>query len=202
MVIVHGTEDDLNRAAPILNRRGIQDWRLYDSTQMNSMAPLAGHSHQRAIGFFPRLEEAERAIADLRRADFPLSQVSLVAPRSERRESLAGVHLFDRFDNSRFGFPEERYRFFHNRIARGDYLLIVHGSPEQLRQAEAILTGAHIHDFGIYDASGIAPTSSPQAAVERPLAGDVDPTLRDRDPRIEQPHADVIIVDRRDETRL
>ena len=30
MVIVQGTEEELNRVASILNRRNIQDWRIYD----------------------------------------------------------------------------------------------------------------------------------------------------------------------------
>jgi hypothetical protein len=212
MVMVHGTEDELNRAAPILNRRGIQDWRMYNLTDVStapqmetstvpSMATPPRQIDQHAVGFFPRLQDADQAIADLRSAGFPLSQVSLVGSRFERREPFAGVNLLDRFDNTRFGFPEERYRTFHNRINRGDYLLVIHGSREQLRQAEAILTRPRVHDFAIYDRSGMDPTASAQASVEHPIAADI-PALRDRDPRIEQPHPNVTIVNHRDETRL
>ncbi len=45
-------------------------------------------------------------------------------------------------------------------------------------------------------------TRHPQESVERYTAPDVDPTLRDREPRIEQPRPDIKIVDRRGETRL
>ena len=210
MVVVHGTEGELQQAATILSRRKIQDWRMYDpgdrstlpQTGMGTTSAMSGRTHQHAVGFFPRLQDAERAIADLRSAGFPLSQVSLVGSRFERREPFTGASLLDRLDNSHFGFPEERYRAFHNRVDRGDYLLVVHGTQEQLRQAEAILTRARIHDFGIYDASGMASTSPTQERVERPIAPDVDPTLRDRDPRVEQSQPNVTIIDHRDETRL
>ena len=172
MVVVHGTEDELNRAAPILSRRGLQEWRLYDPMAVHSEVPVEaprtavaapvatasrvsgfGQTHQ-AVGFFSRRQDAEQAIADLRRSGFPLAQVSLVAQRFEQREPFTGVTLHDRFDNSRFGFPEESARFFNNRIGRGDYLVVVHGTPEQLRQAETILKRARIDDFGLYDALG------------------------------------------------
>jgi hypothetical protein len=170
MVIVQGTEDELNRAAPILNRRGIEDWRVYDPTVVDHELPVevprrsvatpvasgstvsSVHHPQSAVGFFSQRHDAEQAIADLRAAGFPLGQVSLVAQRFEQRQAFTGVDLRDRFDNSRFGFPEERARFFNNRIARGDYLVVVHGTPEQLRQAETILKRARVDDFGLYDA--------------------------------------------------
>lgn len=157
MVIVHGTEDELNRAAPILNRRGIQGWRMYDPTDISTGAPLSDRGHQHAVGVFSHQRDAEQAIVDLRNVGFPLGQISLVAQRFDQREPFAGVNLLDRFDNSRFGFPEDRVQSFNNRIGRGDYLVVVHGTPEQLRQAEAILNRAHVDDFGIYDAPGMAP---------------------------------------------
>jgi hypothetical protein len=218
MVVVHGTEGELQQASTILSRRRIQDWRMYDpgdrstvpqtgmstmpQTDMATTPSMLGRTHPHAVGFFPQLEDADRAIADLRSAGFPLSQVSLVGSRFERREPFAGVNLLDRLDNSHFGFPEERYRAFHQRVNRGDYLLVIHGTQEQLRQAEAILAHARIHDFGIYDASGMAQTSPTQEAVERQIAPDMDPTLRERNPRVDQSQPNVTIVDNRDETRL
>lgn len=174
MVIVHGTEDELNRATPVLNRHRIQEWRIYEPTVVNhempvetsrgtTVAPMASTAMQssigrpqQAVGFFSHRRDAEQAVSDLRNAGFPLGQISLVAQRFEQRQPFAGVDLHDRFDNSRFGFPEERASLFNNRISRGDYLVVVRGTPEQLRQAEAILNRAHISDFGIYDASGVA----------------------------------------------
>jgi hypothetical protein len=98
---------------------------------------------------------------------FPLGQLSLVAQRFEQREPFAGVALHDRFDNNRFGFPEERARFFNNRIARGDDLVVVHGTPEQLRQAETILKRARIDDFGFYDAPGSTHEQSDYQRINR-----------------------------------
>ncbi len=185
MVIVHGTEDELNRAAPILNRRGVQEWRIYDPTVVSHERPVEKHrgmvstpmtstsgesgigrSHH-AVGFFSQRQDAEQAISDLRNVGFPLGQISLVAQRFEQRQPFAGVDLRDRFDNSHFGFPEERARFFNNRIAKGDYLVVIWGTREQLRQAETILKRTRIDDFEIYDASEVAHAPSDDEPVNR-----------------------------------
>lgn len=148
MVIVHGTEDELNRATPILSRRHVQEWRVYDPTVVNNEPPVetsrdavaapmtstsretgVGRPHH-AVGFFSNRQDAEQAISDLRNFGFPLGQISLVAQRLEQRQPFAGVDLRDRFDNSRFGFPEERVRSFNTRIARGDYLVMLWGTRE------------------------------------------------------------------------
>lgn len=49
------------------------------------------------------------------------------------------------------GIPEERARAYNDRVGRGDYLLIVSGSDEEIARAEAILNHRGIEDFGIYD---------------------------------------------------
>lgn len=179
MVIVHGNEDELNRAAPVLNRRGIQEWRVYDPTAVNQELPVEAprstasipvsspvspaasamniEQSRHAVGFFSHRRDAEQAIADLREARFPLGQVSLVAQRFEQREPFAGVDLHDRFDNRHWGFSEDRVRFLDKQITRGDYLVVIRGTHDQLRQAEAILNRPRIHDFSIYDTSKALP---------------------------------------------
>lgn len=49
------------------------------------------------------------------------------------------------------GIPEERARVYNERVGRGDYLLIVDGSDQDINRAEAILNHQGIEELGIYD---------------------------------------------------
>lgn len=209
MVIVEGTADEIDRAASILTRCGIQEWRIYDPTAISSTAAtsatpsdltVSSNYDQQAVGFFADQGAAEQAIADLRNAGFSLSQIALVAQGATQRKSVSGVTLLDRLDNTRFGFPDERVRFFHNRLAQGGYLLIVQGSAEQLRQAEIILHRRGIQEWGVYTATHVSRTDRSVDSTERYTAPDSEPS--DRTPRVESVSPHVTIIDRRDETRL
>lgn len=50
------------------------------------------------------------------------------------------------------GIPEERARVYHDRVARGEYLLIVEGTEQEINRAEAILHNRGIQEYGVYDA--------------------------------------------------
>jgi hypothetical protein len=91
------------------------------------------------------------------------------------------------------GIPEQRARHYNDRVARGGYLIMVDGTEEEIRRAEAILTRWGIEDWGIYDAPGTdtrptpAPDYTTRAVEEQPEVRAVD----------HQPK--VIIVDHRNE---
>lgn len=80
------------------------------------------------------------------------------------------------------GIPEERARVYNDRLSQGDYLVIVDGTENEIRRAEAILRNRGIQEWGIYDAPDVDRdrTNSSVSAV------DTEP--------------DVIIVDRRERT--
>jgi membrane protein DedA with SNARE-associated domain len=50
------------------------------------------------------------------------------------------------------GIPENRARVYSDRFHKGDYLVAVNGTDEQIRRAEAILKRWGIEDFDIFDA--------------------------------------------------
>lgn len=134
LVIVEGTEREMERAGSILHLRGIQEWGLYDippgnppnagyttapeaMTGSNTAPPdvptptpkpapptateLAQTPHgvrdrtalatRRAVGIFSTYEATEAALQELRRAGFPMEQVSVVA--RDTREDVAGVEV-------------------------------------------------------------------------------------------------------------
>ncbi len=51
------------------------------------------------------------------------------------------------------GIPENRAKVYSDRINRGDYLVIVDGTEDEVRRAEAILKRHGIQEFDIFDAA-------------------------------------------------
>jgi hypothetical protein len=101
------------------------------------------------------------------------------------------------------GIPEDRAKVYNERLAKGDYLVMVDGSDAETHQAESILRRHSIHEWGIFDATDADATRHSHGSVEhRHTAPDIEPIHRDRDARIDHSTPDVTIIDRRDETRL
>ncbi|GAB4376293.1 MAG: hypothetical protein Kow00121_23190 [Elainellaceae cyanobacterium] len=207
IIVVQGTEDEVRHAANILNRHNIQNWHLIDpalahntpvhNSSVSSVTPgfTSTQQHRQAIGRFANRQDAEYAIAELRQAGFPLTQVSLVARHFDQREPFIGVDLHDRFDAIRTGMPADRARYYNDQFDRGDYLVVVRGTDNEIQRAGTILSARGIHNWEVYDASGIV--NQPNTFVDRSNAS-VTPGDR-RDVRVEQVSTspDVVIVDRR-----
>ncbi|NEQ19581.1 MAG: DUF1269 domain-containing protein [Microcoleus sp. SIO2G3] len=89
------------------------------------------------------------------------------------------------------GIPEERAKVYNDRVSRGDYLVIVDGTDDEIRRAETVLTNQGIQEFGIYNAPGVAHTRTDDSApvVNNPSSD-----------RIVNNEPQVTIVDRRDAT--
>jgi hypothetical protein len=58
------------------------------------------------------------------------------------------------------GIPEERARVYNDRVARGDYLIIVDGTDAEIARAETLLQRRGIEEYGVYS----TPHSSTVAA--------------------------------------
>jgi hypothetical protein len=52
---------------------------------------------------------------------------------------------------SGLGIAEDRARGYSDRVSRGDYLVIVDGTDNEIRLAESILSNRGIQDWGIYN---------------------------------------------------
>ena len=55
------------------------------------------------------------------------------------------------------GIPEERAKVYSDRVSKGDYLVIIKGSDNDIATAETTLNGHSVQDWGIYNAPGNAP---------------------------------------------
>ncbi|MBR8840162.1 MAG: histidine kinase, partial [Stigonema ocellatum SAG 48.90 = DSM 106950] len=88
------------------------------------------------------------------------------------------------------GIPENRARAYSDRFNRGDYLVLVDGTNEQLRHAEAILKRHNIQDFDIFDAGRDG------VRQETPV---VNTTSTNYSTGVNREEPAVIIIDNRDE---
>ncbi len=218
VVTVSGTEDDINHAAAILSRHGIQEWEMYDPTAINS--PVGNTTTlqraRRAVGVFPHRRDAEAAIRELRDAGFSMDQVSLLAKDTDGG-NIAGADRLAAGNKAGesaaagaatggalgglgglliglgalaipgigpviaggavatalatavtggaigaaaggltgglvgLGIPENRARVYSDRINRGDYVVFVDGTDDEVRRAEAILRRRGIEEFETFD---------------------------------------------------
>lgn len=183
LVIVDGRDEEIGAAEAILHRRGIQEWGIYDAPGVDtaptdyatSIAPTTGVAdagiarNKYAVGYFPHRRDAEIAVKDLRNAGFPLNQVTLVAQNFEQPERFAGVEMRDRFDAMRMGLPDERARFYNDRVTRGEYVVIVNGTEDEVHRAMPILGDRGLQEWAIFDPTAInsqsvAPTPTATSA--------------------------------------
>ncbi len=89
------------------------------------------------------------------------------------------------------GIPENQAQKYSDRLNRGDYLVIVDGTDDEIRRAETILKRHGIQDFDTYDATDISSHRRETPLMDAPrtnYAADINS------------EASVVIIDRRDET--
>lgn len=92
------------------------------------------------------------------------------------------------------GIPEERARAYNERVSRGEYLVMVEGTEDEIRRAEAILRRRGIQEFGIFDAPDFERSRTSQVTPDRSEVISPDrSTVVSSDP-------EVIIVDRHEQT--
>lgn len=73
------------------------------------------------------------------------------------------------------GIPEARAKVYHDRVARGEYLVMVEGTDDELHRAETLLHRRGIEEWGIYD---MPDGTAHSAVVEAPGAtGAVHPVV-------------------------
>lgn len=264
VVIVSGTSDDINRAASILTRHGIQQWEMYDPTAINSTPsgyPTAkSQRNKRAIGVFSTRHDAEVALTELRDAGFSMNQVSLIAKDADSNNPVASTKADEGVKAGAatggalgglggllvglgalaipgigpviaggavatalataltggaigaaagglagglagLGIPEDRARFYSDRLNRGGHLVIVDGTDDEIRHAEAILKRRGIEEFNIFDAADSNDVSRPgynQGVYQETPVVNTTPT--NYSTGFDKDDPAVIIIDRRDET--
>lgn len=101
------------------------------------------------------------------------------------------------------GIPEERARIYSDRVARGEYLVMVTGTEASIARAEAILGAEGIEEWDIYDAPDLAnQTTATAASTEVVETTDTPPieTTTATDGKKIYDDPEVIIIDKRNKT--
>jgi len=109
--------------------------------------------YNQVIGFFSRRDYLENAIRKLRQAGFSIGQLSLVTQGITRDRTFASLEIFDYLDNKLLHFPTHRINFLRNRVERGDHLLIVRGTPTEIRRATHLLSCCGIQEMSLHSIS-------------------------------------------------
>ncbi|MBD2415269.1 histidine kinase [Nostoc calcicola FACHB-389] len=173
LVILDGTDAEIAKAEAILRHQGIEEFGIYDHP--DSTYPTTGVAHQDvvsgkyAVGYFSHRRDAEAAINDLRKAGFPLSQISLIHKDSLGREPFADVHVSDRWDSTRWRLPDNRTHFYNERINQGDYIILVSGTEAEIQRAAALISQHGIQQWQIFDPTGYTPATRPQQVSKRAI---------------------------------
>ena len=120
LIIIDANEAEIRQAEAILKRRGIEEFAIYDGTDLGehrpsldratdygtpvvnsdrtnystTSTPTAARSgvSRRAIGVFSHRRDAEAALTDLRDAGFPMSRVSIIA-KDANGQGIAGIDV-------------------------------------------------------------------------------------------------------------
>lgn len=101
------------------------------------------------------------------------------------------------------GIPENQAKVYNDRLNRGDYLVIVDGTEDEVRHAETILKRRGIQEWGVFDGSDINTNRNvSHTDVHSPAMIDADRVDQSAAIRKISDHPEVIVVDRRDETHL
>lgn len=68
------------------------------------------------------------------------------------------------------GIPKKQAKGYHQRLLRGDFLVIVEGTDDEIRRAISLLNHRGTEEWGIFNAPDLEPaaTDFPVAAVEDP----------------------------------
>ncbi|MBD1871068.1 hypothetical protein H6F88_10265 [Oculatella sp. FACHB-28] len=68
-----------------------------------------------------------------------------------------------------WGVPEDRAQYYGDRLEQGDYVLVLEGSSDDVRTAEAILNNRGIRDWDFYGIPGAV--GNPAAGISSPTPG-------------------------------
>jgi hypothetical protein len=99
------------------------------------------------------------------------------------------------------GIPDDRARFYNDRVAIGDYLVMVDGTEDEIRRADSILSRRGIQDWHVFDAPDVDTPRTGYAnrtVIQPDTTPGVHPTRSNSNVVSDDPN--VIIVDRRDQT--
>ncbi|MEH2088235.1 hypothetical protein [Nostoc sp.] len=160
LVIVTGIDIEIRLAKRIFNRRDIQQWGVFEpySTPNNR--------YKHALGVFYQRQDAERALTELRTADFPMSQISIVVKNTSNFSDIYEVDISSSQDKyTTLGLSDELARYYEHHLTLGHYLLVLKSTDIYVAGARAILESNKIQHFSIYSQSELDAARSDRQVI-------------------------------------
>jgi hypothetical protein len=95
------------------------------------------------------------------------------------------------------GIPDDKARFYNDRVARGDYLVMVDGTEDEIRRADTVLSRHGVQDWDIFDAP-----NGDRTDYGTRTTSTANREVIDRDNyTVVSDEPNVVIIDHRDQTR-
>jgi uncharacterized membrane protein len=151
LVIVTGIDIQIRLVKRIFNRRDIQQWSVFEPYS----TPNSRYKY--AIGVFYTRQDAEKVLAELTSADFPMSQVSMIAKNPSNISDIFDLDVSssqDKYTNlTNLGIPDDLARYYKHHLTLDRYLIVLKGTDIYIAGAKAILESNKIQHFNIYSQS-------------------------------------------------
>ncbi len=143
LAIVTGTEIEIRFVEKIFNRHSIQNWGIYQPY----LSPKSRYKH--GIGVFSQRQDVETALTELKKAGFPMNQVSVITK-----------------DNYYpLGVPEDLAKYYEHQLNLGNFIVFLNATDIYMAGARAILESNKIQNFRIYSQSAVNPITSDRPVI-------------------------------------
>ncbi|MFN6534979.1 MAG: hypothetical protein RM021_001220 [Nostoc sp. EkiNYC01] len=144
LVIVTGIEIEIRFAERILNRHSIQHSGVYQPY----LSPESRYKY--GVGVFCRREDVETSLMELKKAGFPMSQVSVIT----------------KGNYNPLGVPEDLAKYYEHQLNLGNFIVFLSTTDIYMAGARAILESNKIQNFRIYNQSVVNLTKSSRQVIQ------------------------------------
>jgi uncharacterized membrane protein len=106
------------------------------------------------------------------------------------------------------GIPEEQAQVYNERVQRGDYLVIIEGTEDEINRAASVVRKHNISDWAVYEIPGgdvdyqreeVRPVEAQPVVVDRTPERYEDRNIINREDRTTTEHGVVEIIDKRND---
>ncbi|MEH2069045.1 MAG: hypothetical protein V7K47_12930 [Nostoc sp.] len=144
LVIITGIESEINFATRIFNRYNIENCGIYQPY----LSPKSRYKH--GVGVFSDRQDVETALTELKKAGFPMSQVSVITK-----------------DNyNPLGVAEDLANYYENQLNLGNFIVFLNATDIYMAGARAILESNKIQNFRIYNQSPVNVIESDRQVIQ------------------------------------
>jgi hypothetical protein len=159
LLIIEGTEIEIEYAEQILDKYKIEEWETYD-VDLDTTTIDSQEYYLRAIAVFPSLQNAKTAIIELIEADFPLTAITMFVGDEERHDWFPNLTVHNSLDRTFEHLPDTKRIMFQEYFDRDAYIFAINGTESDLQRAESIFQSHNLESFYHYNPFQLGTISS------------------------------------------